>query len=306
MRWIAVCLCILLVVGCQEQPGVELSSTPTVVEESPTSHESPVVEATPTPAETVAADPTPFRPPVGRPPAANPFARGKDPARPKSSKDASVDLVALSDDEDKQETRDYFGPDTEEIFLRVKTHHVEPGQVLRTTWFPTANPKAKMLDSASTSEENPTFSVRRPKNGWFDGEYTIYVEVGGEILGATTFTIVGHTSSENPLDYARLTTSLQDQKPQRSFATDTSSILLVVGTSRVREGTPVRAVWRADKVTDFEPEEVVSTVTVDSGGAKDDCLFTFAPPTGGYHPGQYSVELFVDRQAAQKINFSIE
>ncbi|MGE0495783.1 MAG: hypothetical protein AB7S38_41645 [Vulcanimicrobiota bacterium] len=303
MRWIAVCLCVLLAVGCQEQPRVELSSTPTVVETTP-----PPEPATPTPEETVAVEPTPFKPPVGRPVAVNPFARGKDQPKPKSklAKDASVDLVALSDSEDRQETKDYFGADTEEIFLTVQTHHVEPGQVLRTTWFPTANPKAKMLDSASTSEENPTFSVRRPKNGWFDGEYTVHVEVAGEVLGATTFTIVGHSSSENPLDYARLTTDLQGQKQQSSFSADTKTIHLVVGTSGVREGTPVRAVWRADKVTDFEPEEVVSTVTVDSSGAKEDCLFTFAPPTGGYHPGRYSVELFVDRQAAQKINFSID
>ncbi len=246
-------------------------------------------------------------PPV-RPAAVDPFSRGgrPSPQAPALPKDAFVELLALSDDPEEQLIKTRFAATTSEIHLTVKTGKVEAGKTLKTIWFPTADPDQRTVDSAVTSEQAETFSLAQPSQGWFDGDYTVQVEVAGEVLGETTFTIEAPEVVENPLEYAVLTVDLSTIEAAERLTDDLENIHLVVGSGSLEPGTPIRAVWRARSVPEFDPDEIVNSLTVEAAGPDKDVLFSFKPPRGGYHAGSYSVTLFVDRDQVQILDFSIE
>lgn len=275
LAWLALWLC-----SCQQQPPPPPSETPAA---SPAAVITPTPEVTETPAET----PSPIAAP--------------SPGRIKAA------ILTRGEDDITHTTT--FSPDTDEIAVVFTPERLPEGTEVTARWrLPGKEPvtveKSDRLEADTRRDERV---LEKPEGGWPEGEYTVELLIGEEKVQELAFRVGDPKKQPVPDVDAVLTDDLQSRKPKVTFSTArTPEILLIVSTYKLPKGTPVKSVWTAREVEKLEENELVASTTVLAPGPDEDALFLYAPPRGGFHPGAYQVDLYVDEQRVLSKNFWIK
>lgn len=293
MRILAAAWLVLLLAGCQQQ---RVSVEPAPAPPSP---------PPPPPAARPVEVPAP--PPPTRGEVTNPFLR-------QGPKERNVVILALADSPSGKGVTPEFRSGTEEVFLRLGLEGVDESATLRTLWTPAG--QSPIVDSAMVGGQEEVFSIARPE----PGEYTVVVELDGEPVARTNFTVGSAApapatdepprprpaAGDSPLDYAVLTEDYQEGEPSDRFPQSSVGIYLIIGTSKLPPGTPIKTVWTATSVPELRPGELVDASEVSSpADQEEDCLFTFAPPEDGFLAGEYAVQVYVGKRPVETIPFEI-
>ncbi|MBI3926466.1 MAG: hypothetical protein HY319_13075 [Armatimonadetes bacterium] len=292
----------LFLFGCGA-PSREPASTPAVPASTPTV-ESPEAVDTASPSPDNAVSPatpsgsaleTPSSSPGGTPAAAQ--GAGK------------LKTMILTDKEKDNVARVQFPSTTPEIFLVFTMEETVPGTTLKTVWKSRDNPKIDMVDSTQAVEgrRRHTLSAVRPQNGWPLGHYRVTLFVGPELVSSAEFEVVREVKpvQVGKPEYAILTDDLGQRKERDKFAKAADEILLIVATDHLQEGTPVKSIWIAEEADQLDQGELVDTSTLSAPPPDQDGLFIFTPPEGGFHPGRYRVDLYVQDQRIASRPFRI-
>jgi hypothetical protein len=96
-------------------------------------------------------------------------------------------------------------------------------------------------------------------------------------------------------------------EPTRQFSSDTPNIRAIWKGKRLQAGDRVEAVWLAEDVGLAAPKHSkITKFAVTAYKPDDDGAFVLERPKGGWPPGKYRLEAYLNGRLMQRIEFSIE
>lgn len=101
--------------------------------------------------------------------------------------------------------------------------------------------------------------------------------------------------------------SATTNEPTSQFTSDTPKIRAVWKGKRLQAGDQVQAIWLAEDVGKAAPKH--STITkfaVTAYKPDDDGAFALERPRGGWPPGKYRLEAYLNATLMQRVDFTIE
>jgi hypothetical protein len=102
---------------------------------------------------------------------------------------------------------------------------------------------------------------------------------------------------------ARMTKDEQGETKTSVFA-PTDTFYCIVELANASDSTKTKAVWKAVAVQSAEPNYVVGEYELTSGSGT--LTFNASPPPGGWPVGKYQVELYLNGDKKQTVDFEVQ
>ncbi|MCA9790735.1 MAG: hypothetical protein KC910_03040 [Candidatus Eremiobacteraeota bacterium] len=218
--------------------------------------------------------------------------------------------VVLTDDPEQPIDAEVFSPETHGLDLIVSLHPSSRRTDFTAEWTqggePVTEPEAA---SVAPGQRQIRFHLDRPPAGWPEKkslQVTLRIEDG--ILYRRSFRFASEAGAHRlpKPRYIRLQDDINASKTRLTYnSTRNDTIFLIVDTSQLEPGTPVRAIWSARSVDKLESGELVGETTVEAPQPDEDALFLFRAPTNGYLPGAYQVDIYFENELVASRNFWI-
>jgi hypothetical protein len=101
--------------------------------------------------------------------------------------------------------------------------------------------------------------------------------------------------------------SATTNEPTNQFTSDTPKLRAVWKGKRLQAGDQVDAIWLAEDVGKAAPKHSrITRFTVTAYKPDDDGAFVLERPRGGWPPGKYRLEAYLNGILMQRLDFSIE
>jgi hypothetical protein len=95
-------------------------------------------------------------------------------------------------------------------------------------------------------------------------------------------------------------------KPSRTFSSDTPQIYARGEGQRLRKDAKVRAVWIAENIgEDFPPDYKIDEASAVAESPSAHGVFSLSRPDGGWAPGDYRAEFYVDDVLVETVKLKI-
>lgn len=218
--------------------------------------------------------------------------------------------VVLTDDPEQPVDAELFSPETHGLDLIVSLHASSRRTDFTVDWSLDGEPLAEPQSvSIAPGERQVSFHLDRPSNGWPEKksvQVTVRIEDG--ILYRRSFRFAPEAGAHQlpKPRYIRLQDDINATKTRLTYnASKHDTIFLIVDTSQLQPGTPVRAIWSARSVDKLQSGELVGETTVEAPQPDEDALFLFRAPKSGYLPGAYQVDLYFESELVASRNFWI-
>lgn len=217
-----------------------------------------------------------------------------------------IRLVGLAATSNPGELQRVLEGNPEKVFLRVSCATLKVGTEVRARWLLQADEENPTMQTTQVEKGDATlqFVLDRPEEGWAWGGYQVSLHSGGREHVKLDFVLEPPPDQPNPFKYLKLIEDLKTMKESDTYGTQ-DKVYLLMGSSKLEAGRPLRVVWTARKAKGLAPHEWIGTSdrVVEPGR---DTYSTLKPPRKGYRPGSYYATVYYGRQWVARLPFTIE